>query len=142
MATRSGQWATALVAACIIVPQLIVATISPRVGQLAQSWGRRPLLLIGFGVLPVRGVLFACTNDPYIIVAVQMLDGISASVLGILVALTIADVTRGTGRFNLVQGIVGSAAGIGAAASTIAAGHLADSFGTPVAFLGLAGIAA
>ena len=142
MATRSGQWATALVAACIIVPQLIVATISPRVGQLAQSWGRRPLLLIGFGALPVRGMLFACTNDPYIIVAVQMLDGISASVLGILVALTIADVTRGTGRFNLVQGIVGSAAGIGAALSTIAAGHLADSFGTPVAFLGLAGIAA
>lgn len=141
MATRSTQWATALVAACIIVPQLIVAAISPKVGQLSQSWGRRPLLLIGFGVLPIRGALLAYTNDPAVIIAVQMLDGISASVLGVLVPLSIADATRGTGRFNLVQGIVGSAAGIGAAASTFAAGRLADSFSTQAAFLGLAAIA-
>jgi MFS family permease len=141
MATRSSQWATTLVAACIIVPQLIVAAISPKVGQLAQSWGRRPMLLIGLGALPVRGVLLACTNDPFAIVVVQMLDGVSASVLGVLVALTIADVTRGTGRFNLVQGIVGCAAGIGAAVSTIAAGYLADRVGIPVTFLSLAAIA-
>jgi MFS family permease len=141
MATRSSQWATALVAACIIVPQLIVAAISPKVGKLAHSWGRRPMLLIGLGALPVRGVLFAFTNDPFAIVAVQLLDGISASVLGVLVALTIADVTRGTGRFNIVQGIVGCAAGTGAAVSMIAAGYLADRVGTPVTFFSLAAIA-
>jgi len=141
MATRSSQWATALVAACIIVPQLIVAAISPKVGELAQGWGRRPLLLIGFGVLPIRGALLAYTNEPFVIVAVQMLDGISASVLGVLVPLSIADATRGTGRFNLMQGIVGSAAGIGAAISTLAAGRLADTFGAPMTFLGLAAIA-
>jgi MFS family permease len=142
MAMRSSQWATALVAACIIVPQLIVAAISPKVGELAQTWGRRPLLLIGFGVLPIRGALLAYTNEPFVIVAVQMLDGISGSVLGVLVPLSIADATRETGRFNLVQGIVGSAAGIGAAISTLAAGRLADAFGAPVTFLSLATIAA
>ena len=135
---RSSQWATALVAACIIAPQLVVAAISPTVGQLAQSWGRRPLLLIGFAALPLRGVLLAWTNDPYMIVAVQTLDGISGAVMGVLVPLVLADVSRGTGRFNLAQGIVGSATGIGAALSTIGAGYLADHFGTATAFAGLA----
>jgi Major Facilitator Superfamily len=138
---RSSQWATALVAACIIAPQLVVALISPTIGQLAQSWGRRPLLLIGFGALPLRGALLAWTNDPYMIVAVQALDGISGAALGVLVPLALADISRGTGRFNLAQGIVGCATGIGAALSTIAAGYLADHFGTATAFAGLAAAA-
>jgi MFS family permease len=135
---RSTQWATALVAACIIAPQFVVASISPAVGRLAQSWGRRPLFLIGFAALPLRGALLAWTNDPYMIVAVQALDGISGAVLGVLVPLALADISRGTGRFNLAQGIVGSATGIGAALSTIGAGYLADRFGTATAFAGLA----
>ena len=138
---RSSRWATALVAACIIAPQLVVAAISPKVGELAQDWGRRPLLLIGFGVLPLRGALLAWTSDPYMIVAVQALDGLSGAVLGVLVPLTLADVSRGTGRFNLAQGIVGSATGVGAALSTIGAGYLADKLGTSIAFAGLAAVA-
>lgn len=135
---RSSAWASALVAVCIIVPQLIVALISPGLGQLAQSWGRRPALLIGFGALPLRAALLSLTSDPYAIVVVQMLDGISAAALGVLVPLALADISLGTGRFNLTQGIVGSATGIGAALSTTAAGYLADSFGTATAFFGLA----
>jgi MFS family permease len=135
---RSSAWAAALIAVCIIVPQLIVAVISPGVGQLAQSWGRRPALLIGFGALPLRAALLGWTNDPYMIVAVQMLDGISAAAIGVLVPLTLADISLGTGRFNLTQGIVGSATGIGAALSTTAAGYLADRYGVATAFFGLA----
>src|SRR5262245_13971247 len=137
---RSGRWATVLVAACIIAPQVIVAVISPSVGQLAQSWGRRPVLLLGFAALPLRGVLLALTNDPYMVVVVQMLDGISGAVMGVLVPLALADIARGTGRFNLAQGIVGSATGIGATLSTIGAGYLADRFGIASAFWGLAGM--
>jgi MFS family permease len=137
---RTGRWATVLVAACIIAPQIIVAAISPAVGQLAQTWGRRPVLLIGFATLPLRGGLLALTNDPYMVVAVQALDGISGAVMGVLVPLTLADIARGTGRFNLAQGIVGSATGIGATLSTIGAGYLADRFGVTSAFWGLAGM--
>ena len=139
---RSSQWATALVAACIIVPQFVVAAISPAVGRLAQSWGRRPLLLIGFAALPLRGALLAWTSEPYALVAVQALDGICGAVLGVLVPLVLADISRGTGRFNLAQGIVGCATGLGAASSTIGAGYLADHFGVAVAFAGLAGTGA
>lgn len=135
---RSGQWATALVAACIVAPQFIIAMISPTVGRLAQSWGRRPLLLIGFGVLPLRGLLLSLTHDPLMIVVVQMLDGLSGAALGVLVPLMLADISRGTGHFNLAQGLVGTATGVGAALSTFGAGYLADQFGSSMAFLGLA----
>ena len=132
---RSSQWATALVAACIIVPQLVVAAISPTVGQLAQSWGRRPLLLIGFGALPLRGACWRGPTIPSRSSPCRRSTAFPRAVLGVLVPLELADITRGTGRFNLAQGIVGSATGIGAAFSTIGAGYLADLFGTPLTFL-------
>jgi MFS family permease len=137
---RSSAWATTLVAAAIVVPQLVVAVFSPSVGRWAQRWGRRPILLIGLAALPVRGLLFMVVVDPRLLVAVQLLDGISAAVFGVLVPLTIADITRGTGRFNL--GIVGSGIGIGASLSTTLAGWMSDRLGSSVAFLGLACIGA
>jgi MFS family permease len=140
--TRSAQWATVLIAACIIVPQIAVAVFSPWVGRQAQVWGRRPILLAGFAALCVRGALFAVVANPYLLVAVQILDGVAAAALGVMVPLIVADVTRGTGRFNLAQGVVGSAVGIGASASTTLAGYFSDHFGSGVAFFGLAGIAA
>jgi MFS family permease len=138
---RSAQWATMLVAASIVIPQVIVAVLSPHIGRRAQQWGRRPILLIGLAALPVRGLLFALVGNPYLLVAVQLLDGIAAAALGVLVPLIIADATRGTGRFNLAQGAIGSAMGVGASISTTLAGYLTDSFGSSAAFLGLAGIA-
>jgi MFS family permease len=140
--TRSAHWATVLIAACIIVPQIVVATFSPWVGRQAQAWGRRPILLAGFAALCLRGLLFAVVVDPYLLVSVQVLDGIAAAALGVMVPLIVADVTRGTGRFNLAQGIVGSAVGIGASLSTTLAGYLSDHFGSGVAFFSLAGLAA
>ncbi len=139
--TRSSRWAPVLIAACIIVPQAIVALMSPSVGRMAQQWGRRPLLLVGFAALAVRGVLFATVRDPYLLVAVQICDGITASVFSVMVPLIVADVAFGSGHFNLAQGIVGTATGIGASLSTVLAGYASDRFGSSVAFLGLAGVA-
>jgi MFS family permease len=139
---RSSQWAPVLIAACIIVPQAIVALTSPSVGRKAQQWGRRPLLLMGFAALAVRGVLFATVRDPYLLVAVQVLDGITAAVFSVMVPLIVADVAFGSGHFNLAQGIVGTATGIGAALSTVLAGYVSDRFGSSIAFTGLACVAA
>jgi predicted MFS family arabinose efflux permease len=137
---RSSALATTLVAACIVVPQIVVAVFSPAVGRWSQRWGRRPILLIGFMALPVRGLLFVVITDPYWLVAVQVLDGVCAAVFGVLVPLTIADIARGTGRFNLAQGIVGTGIGIGASLSTTLGGWMSDRLGSSSAFLGLAAI--
>jgi MFS family permease len=142
LTTRSSDWATVLIAACIIVPQIVVAATSPWVGRKAQAWGRRPLLLIGFAALPLRGLLFATVHDPYLLVAVQVLDGITAAVLSVMMPLVVADITYGSGHFNLAQGLVGTATGIGASLSTVLAGYVSDRFGSSVAFFGLATVAA
>ena len=140
--TRSSQWAPVLIAACIIVPQAVVALTSPSVGRKAQLWGRRPLLLLGFAALAIRGVLFATVSDPYLLVAVQLFDGITAAVFSVMVPLIVADVAFGSGHFNLAQGIVGTATGIGASLSTVLAGYVSDQFGSSAAFTGLAAVAA
>ncbi len=137
----SSNWATVLIAACIVVPQMVVAALSPWVGNRAQTWGRRPLLLIGFAALPLRGLLFALVSNPELLVAVQLLDGITAAVFAVMVPLVVADLTRGTGHFNLGQGIIGTFVGIGAAISATLAGFLSDHYGSPWAFAGLAIIA-
>lgn len=138
---RSSEWATVLIAACMVGPQLVVAAFSPWVGRQAQKWGRRPLLIAGFAALPVRGLLFATVTDPYLLVAVQLLDGLTAAVFAVMVPLTVADLTRDTGRFNLTQGIVGTMMGVGAALSPSLAGYVTDFYGSPIAFLSLAAVA-
>lgn len=132
---RAPQWATAVIAICILGPQFVVAAIAPWVGRTAQSWGRRPLLALCFAPLCIRSAVFAVSTDPAAIIAVQLLDGISAASLGVLVPLVVADTTRGTGHFNFAQGVVGVAVGIGAALSTTTAGYVADIFGDAAAFL-------
>jgi MFS family permease len=139
--TRSADWAPVLIAFCIVVPQAIVAATSPTVGRKAQQWGRRPLLLLGFAALAIRGLLFAVVKDPYVLVAVQVFDGVTAAVFSVMIPLIVADVAFGSGRFSLAQGIVGTATGIGASLSTVIAGFVADKFGAPVAFTGLACVA-
>ena len=127
-----------VIAACIIVPQAIVAMMSPWVGRSAQRWGRRPILLFGFAALPVRALLFAGISSPYLLVPVQTLDGLSAAVFGVMLPLIAADVAGGKGRYNLCIGLFGLAAGIGATLSTAAAGFIADRFSNTVSFFGLA----
>ena len=121
----AGQ-AELIIAACILAPQLIGAAMSPRIGQLAETIGRRPVLLVGFAALPLRGLLLATTSNPWLTVLFQLLDGISSATFGVMLPLIAADLTRGTGRFNLCMGFFGLAMGIGASFSTTLAGFVAD----------------
>jgi MFS family permease len=135
---EAGNFASLLIAGCIIVPQLVVAVISPTMGELAEQRGRRLLLLIGFCTLPVRGMLFATLDDPAALVLIQGLDGIAAACVGILVPLVASDVAGRSGRYNLSMGFIGLAIGVGATISTTLAGWIADAVGARIAFISLA----
>jgi MFS family permease len=135
---KAGDFASLLIAGCIIVPQLVVAAISPTIGQLANQRGRRLVLLIGFCTLPVRGMLFATLDNPAALVLIQGLDGIAAACLGILVPLIASDIAGQSGRYNLSMAFIGLAIGVGATISTAVAGWIADAFNTPAAYAGLA----
>ena len=140
LTTRVGHLASLLIGACIVLPQLIVAVASPTVGRLADLRGRRPLLLLGFCMLPLRGMLFALMPSPTLVVLIQALDGVAAACFGIMVPLITSDVAGRSGHYTLSLGVVGFAIGIGATLSTTAAGWVADHFGSQLAFVGLAGV--
>jgi MFS family permease len=137
---RAGSGASALIAACIVGPQIVTALISPWAGRAAERWGRRPILLLGYSALPIRGALLASTTDPYMIILIQLFDGLGAAVFGVLTPLIVADITRDTGHYTTCLGIVGLAVGSGATLSTVAAGLVADYFGGEATFLDLAAV--
>jgi MFS family permease len=109
------------------------------VGHKADSWGRKPIFLAGFAVLPIRGVLYTLTQNPYALVSIQVLDGVGAGIFGALFFIVLADLTRGTGRYNLAQGAASACWGLGAALSNSVAGFIVDKAGFSAAFLSLAG---
>ena len=127
--------------ACIIAAQLVMVPVALGASRLAQGWGRRPTFLIGFAVLPVRGLLSTLTDDSRWLVAIQLLDGVGAGIFGVVGVLTVADLTRGTGRFNLMQGALATTTGIGSAASLYLTGLVVSHFGFNTGFLALAMIA-
>jgi MFS family permease len=132
---------TLVLSALIFVPQIVVAISAPWIGRSATTWGRRPLLLIGLGALPIRAAGFAVIRDPALLVAIQVFDGISATVIGVLTPLIVADIATGSGRFNLAQGILGTFSGIGAALSTTLSGYVAQTFGDATGFCSIVGVA-
>ncbi|WDU65152.1 MFS transporter [Pseudomonas poae] len=136
------QMATPLTSACIVAAQLVMVPMAWLVGAKADVWGRKPLLLAGFMILPVRGVLYTLSSDPYWLVAVQMLDGIGAGIFGALFPVIVKDLTQGTGRFNVSLGALSTAFGLGAALSSSLAGFVVQQAGYNAAFLTLAGVAA
>jgi MFS family permease len=138
LASEGKKQAAPLIAALIIVPQLTVALLAPWVGQQAEKRGRKPLLLLGFAALPVRAMLFAKISDPYVLIVTQILDGITGAALGVMTPLVIADVTKGTGRFNLAQGIFGAIMGVGASLSPTLTGLIVQRFGPSAGFGSLA----
>ena len=133
---------TTLMSVCIVAAQLVMVPMAVLVGAKADSWGRKPLFLLGFAILPLRGFLYTLSDDPYWLVAVQSLDGVGAGLFGALFPLVVADLTRGTGRFNVSQGAITTAQGIGASLSTTLAGVIVVKAGYSAAFLALAAVAA
>jgi MFS family permease len=127
---------------CIIAAQLVMVPVAIVASRLAESWGRRPVFLIGFAVLPIRGLLYTMTNNPTALIAIQLLDGIGAGIFGVVGVLVIADLTRGTGRFNMMQGALATATGLGASASNLMTGFIVKAGGFNLGYLTLSTIAA
>jgi MFS family permease len=135
---RWPEFASLIVAATILVPQAIVAAISPAIGRRAERSGRRPLLLIGWGLIPLQGLLFAILPGPFALAFGSLLNAVSGAIFGVMMTVVVADLTRRTGGFNLTLGALGVALSVGASLSTLFAGVSAAVFGARVAALGLA----
>ena len=136
------EQATSLVAVCIVAAQCVMVPMALLVGAKVDGWGRKPLFLLAFGVLALRGALYVVSDNPFWLVAVQALDGVGAGIFGALFPIVVADLTRGTGRFNVSQGAVATFQGVGASMSASLAGVIIVQASYSAAFLTLAAIAA
>lgn len=134
-----GQEA-ALTSGAIIVAQLVMVPVSLLVGRADQT-GRKPLLLIAVAALVLRGVLFTLSGNAAWLIAVQVLDGIGIGLFDALLPLILADIMRGTGRYNVARGLVGTVQGIGGSLSQAVGGVAVVWVGYEAAFLMLAGLA-
>jgi MFS family permease len=135
LAAAYPKEATAMMSVCIVAAQAVMLPIALLVGYKADIWGRKPLFLAGFAILPIRAVLYTLSDNSVWLIGVQLLDGVGAGIFGALTPLVIADIMRGTGRYNLAQGAVATVQGIGASLSGLAAGEIVDRFGYSPAFL-------
>lgn len=135
------EFGTSLMAICIVAAQLVMVPVAAVTGAKADLWGRKPIFLAGFVVLTLRGVLYPLSDNPYWLVAVQLLDGVGAGVFGALFPIIVADLTRGTGHFNVSQGAIATAQGVGAALSNTVAGLIVVKAGYSSAFFFLATVA-
>ena len=142
LSTGKTTGASLYMSACIIAAQLVMIPVAALAGTFADRWGRKPVFLIGFAVLPIRGCLYTLSDDPVYIVMVQLLDGIGAGIFGVLWVTVVADLTKGTGRYNMTLGAIATAQSIGSALSNLAAGYVVQAWGYQAGFLCLAGVAA
>lgn len=134
--------AAALISACIVVAQVVMVPVALLAAHGAERWGRKPVFLIAFLVLPIRGLLYTQSVNPAFLIAVQVLDGIGAGIYGVVAVLMVADLARGTGRFNLALGATALALGLGTACSNLLAGVIASATSYNTTFATLSGIAA
>ena len=141
LAKGNRREAAPFMSACIIVTQLVIAASASSIGKAAGRVGRKPLLLAGFGVLPIRGVLYTLAHATSALLAIQVLDGVANAIFGVVSILVVADRMRGTGHFNLAQGALATCVGLGAALSTTLGGTLIHRFNYAASFLGLAAVA-
>ncbi len=129
--------AAPFMSACVIVTQLVITLTAAGIGRRAGAKGRKGLLLLGFGVLPIRGALYALTRSVLGLIAIQFLDGVANAIFGVVSMLVVLDRTRGTGRFNLAQGVLATTVAIGAALSNALGGELVERLGYNASFLSL-----
>jgi MFS family permease len=132
---------TTLMSVCIVAAQMVMVPVAMLVGHKADVWGRKPIFAVALAVLTLRGALYPLSDNPYWLVSVQLLDGVGAGIFGALFPLVVADLTRGTGHFNVSQGAIATAAGLGGALSTAVAGLIVVKAGYSAAFLFLAMVA-
>ncbi|HEC1567594.1 TPA: MFS transporter [Campylobacter upsaliensis] len=141
----SGAYA----AATILIAQCTMIGISLLCMRLLQTKGNPHfssiyVYLMGialFGLI-VRGGVAAHFDGILAMIIVQILDGVGAGIVGVILPLLVAMLMRGSGHINAAFACVMTFGGVGAALSGSLGGYIAQYFGYFYAYLTLAFVAA
>lgn len=127
-----------LMAGCIILAQLVMVVVAFSLGFIINRIERKPIFLFAFIFLILRALLFSITENSYYLLIIQLLDGISAGIFGVVAVVMVSDLATGTGRFNFLLGALGLCVGIGSSLSNIIAGFITKNYGFHAGFIALA----
>ncbi|CAM9252576.1 unnamed protein product, partial [Ectocarpus fasciculatus] len=124
----------------ICIAQLLIIPSALVVGQKSKVWGTKNIFLLGMLFVPLRGVIIlACLAHPgentVMLILTQLLDGIAAGFFTVVVVLITEQLTRGSGRFNFVYGMVNTSQAVGGAFSNLIAQAIAEQEGYSGAFV-------
>ncbi|EAI6210038.1 MFS transporter [Campylobacter upsaliensis] len=141
----SGAYA----AATILIAQCTMIGISLLCMRLLQTKGNPHfssiyVYLMGialFGLI-VRGGVAAHFDGILAMIIVQILDGVGAGIVGVILPLLVAMLMRGSGHINAAFACVMTFGGVGAALSGSLGGYIAQYFGYFYAYLTLVFVAA
>ena len=126
---------TGLLLSCVFLPGVILEVLVMRKsGALSDRYGRRPILLVSYLLLPFRLLLYAAATGPYAILAIQTLHGLNFGIVGAVAVAFVNDQaehrTRGALQAQLAL-VTATAGAIGPALM----GAVADAYGLRAMFL-------
>ena len=136
--TRFGSNPALYTAATVIVAQGSMIATALLASRLAVRKGYGILFLFSLCVLPIRGLIAGLYASEWVILPVQILDGLANGTLGVAMPGLVARLLQGTGHINLGLGFVTVSLGTGASMSHAYAGHIAHLFSYEMAFFALA----
>ena len=125
-------------AGAIVMAQVTMSIVTILGDRLtSQGVGRKPLFYVGILSLPIRCALILALQNagPTYLMMTQVFDGIGAGMLGLIQPYLIADITFGTGRFNVVNGMIASTWGCGATLSNFLGQMVVQHYGHEVSLI-------
>lgn len=132
----------AKVAWTVLIAQAVMVPVALLAGRHCENRGRKFVLGIAFLILPIRILLYTCTTNQTLLLAIQSLDGIGAGIYGVAIALICSDLTHGKGGFNMLMGLAQTALALGGFLGPLTQGFVTERFGFKFTFVLLAIVAA
>ena len=125
LALAHPGYESALTSACILLAQIVTIPVAIVIGRNADRWSLKTILYVACGTLALRGAIFAATDNVTVLVAAQVLDGVSYGIWDVLFPLMLAGYISGSGRYSFSRGVLGTIQGFGGSISNVVAGELA-----------------
>jgi MFS family permease len=125
----------------MIVAELVMVATAFAISFFINRIGRKPFFLTAFMIVSLRALLFAFADKSYAFLLIQILDGMAAGIIGVMLVVITSDIALGTGRFNFLLGVFSVSISIGAATSNVLAGYIVKYFGYGSGFLFLSTLA-
>jgi predicted MFS family arabinose efflux permease len=131
----------ALVAAMVLVTMTSMTPVAILAGRSLKDLGRKPVFAVGFFALPAYLLACGLVSDAFALVALQALGSVGPGILGVVMVVVCADLTKGTGHFHALTAAARTATAGGAVVGPFATGFVVEHLGYEAAFVGLAGVA-